>query len=188
MKLLWLDMETTGLDVADGHLPLEIAVMAADNFTNPIAEYQAVVKWDSGKAYMQCNEFSQKAHTRSGLLDRLDTGTPLEQVEQEILEFIDKHFPGEKPVIAGNSLGALDRPFIRHWFPRLEKRLHYRMLDVTAYRLGFVGLKLFPEVDKSKTAHRALDDIKESVEEFNRYKEYLLRSQRLFAWAEVNSD
>lgn len=179
MKLLWLDMETTGIEVKDGHYPLEIGCVVATDFTNPVDEYSAVLKWDGPTTYMRCNEWCQKQHTRSGLLDAIENGTALGTVEKELIEFVEKNFPnGEKAILAGNSIGALDRPFIQRWFPNLEKLLHYRMFDVTAWRLGFVELGIFPDVDKKETAHRVKSDLKDSLLEFTRYKNYLIDSKR----------
>jgi len=180
MKLLWLDMETTGLEIKDGHYPLEIGCVVAKNFTESVEEYSSVIKWDAQKTYFQCIDWCKKAHTENALLYEVENGKPLEIVEQELIDLVQRNFKkGEEVVIAGNSIGSFDRPYLVKWFPNFEKKLHYRMLDVTSWRMGFVGLKIFENVDKTKIDHRVMGDLKESIWEFTRYKDFLVRSQML---------
>jgi oligoribonuclease len=104
---------------------------------------------------------------RDALVAQNAGGKDSQVVERELLAFIDEHFDSEKPVIlAGNSIHQ-DRKFIDNEWPRLSKKLHYRMLDVSAWKLVFEG-KYRKKFAKPEN-HRALDDIRGSIEELQYY-------------------
>lgn len=167
-KLLWMDLEMTGLEPAHDRI-LEVAVVATDWTLAEIATFEAVVQVDSGLMERRMvGEFWEKyADVRDALWAQNAEGKPGTVVEDELLAFIDQHFAADKPVLlAGNSIHQ-DRKFIENEWPRLHERLHYRMLDVSAWKVVFEG-KYRKKFAKPE-AHRAMDDIRGSIEELQYY-------------------
>lgn len=166
--LLWVDLEMTGLDPLEDRI-LEVAAIATDWDFNEIAVYEAVKK--VGPSLMKkrmVGEFWEKfPEVRKALQDQNEKGKNGRTVENELLEFLDEHFQGQKKVLlAGNSIHQ-DRKFIVNEWGRLDKRLHYRMLDVSAWKVVFDGKynKRFAKPEQ----HRALDDIRGSIMELKYY-------------------
>ena len=169
-NLLWVDLEMTGLDPVKDRI-LEVAAIATDFELNRIADYQAVVKVSPRliKSRMVGDFWEKNAESRDGLIEQNKSGKPIKTVERELIEFIKKHF--DKTIyLAGNSIHQ-DRKFIEREMPELNKMLHYRMLDVSAWKIYFENAKhqkfLKPE------NHRALDDINGSIEELKWYLTFL---------------
>ena len=168
-KLLWMDLEMTGLDPIEDRI-LEVAVIATDWNFKEIATYTAVVKVGPNlmKQRMVGDFWEKFPQVRDALQAQNATGKNGRTVENELLEFIDEHFAkGEKVILAGNSIHQ-DRKFIDNEWPRLSERLHYRMLDVSAWKVDFEG-KYRKKFAKPE-AHRALDDIRGSIEELEYYQ------------------
>lgn len=167
-KLLWIDLEMTGLSPTDDRI-LEVAAIATDWDFTEIATYEAVKK--VGPALMKqrmVGEFWDKyAHVRDALQLQNADGKHGRTVENELLAFIDEHFAAdERVLLAGNSIHQ-DRKFIENEWPRLNARLHYRMLDVSAWKVVFDGKygKRFAKPEE----HRAMDDIHGSIMELKYY-------------------
>lgn len=169
-KLLWLDLEMTGLDPKKDKI-LEVAAIATDMKLDQIATYGAVVKVDDDiiNQRMVGDFWEKNSSVRDALKAQNATGKPIETVEKELLAFLNQHF-GKEVYLAGNSIHQ-DRKFIEHEMPELNKRFHYRMLDVSAWKIYFeeaLGKKFAkPEI------HRALDDINGSIEELKWYLTFL---------------
>jgi oligoribonuclease len=160
----------TGLSPTDD-LILEVAAIVTDWSFREIATFQGVVKNRTlplKKRLAKNSSFwDSNPESRDGLLKQNQDGLPLHQVEDELLVFMDKHFKAGTPILlAGNSI-HMDRRFIIDKWPRFDKRLHYRMLDVSAWKVVFEGKyrKKFAKAD----AHRALDDIRGSIQELQYY-------------------
>jgi oligoribonuclease len=169
-KILWLDLEMTGLD-AENDLILEVATIATDWDFNEIATYEGVVKnenmtlderiatnsvfWDANPA------------ARDGLKAQNENGKDLKVVEDEILTFIDKHFEADTPVLLGGNSIHMDRRFITSQWSQFDARLHYRMLDVSAWKVVFEGK--FKKKFAKPEEHRALGDIRGSIMELEYY-------------------
>jgi len=165
MKLVWLDMEMSGLDTNQCRI-LEVAVqITGENFA-PLACYEAIV-YQPPEILNAMDDWCRETHSKSGLTVAVAKGKPEKEVEKEILDLLNQHFTDqERPILCGNSIGQ-DRKFIDHYWPELAKRLHYRMLDVTSFKIVFSNLF---KMDFHKTgSHRALDDIKESIAELKFY-------------------
>lgn len=165
-KLLWIDLEMTGLDPEKDRI-LELAAIATGWDLKPIAEMTAVVKVPEKlmRERMVGEFWEENAESRNGLIAQNKDGEDVKVVEKKLLDFIDKHF-GEEVILAGNSIHQ-DRKFIDREWPDVAKRLHYRMLDVSAWKVYFEGAR--KEKFMKREAHRALDDIKGSIEELEWY-------------------
>ena len=167
-KLLWVDLEMTGLDPVEDRI-LEVAVIATDWDFKEIARYEAAKRVESELIDRRMvGEFWEKyPQVKSQLVEQNENGRDSQAVEDELLAFIDEHFDAEERVLlAGNSIHQ-DRKFIEREWPRLDARLHYRMLDVSAWKVVFEG-KYRKKFTKPE-AHRALEDIKGSIEEIKYY-------------------
>jgi len=163
-KLLWIDMEMTGLN-PEKEVIIEVAAIITDFNLREIATYHAVVK--QPQSYLDgMDEWNTTHHGDSGLTAQVPNGRQPSLVEDDLLALVDKVMGSEPAIIAGNSIGQ-DRAFINRHFTRLAARLHYRMLDVTAWKIMMndrFGVKY-----KKKGAHRAIDDIRESLAEMQLY-------------------
>ncbi len=169
-RLLWVDLEMTGLS-PEKDLILEIAAIVTDWQFNEIATYQGIVKNDSIslKKRLGLNSIFWDANpeARDGLIEQNKNGKSLSVIEDEILEFIEKNFKAGVPVVlCGNSV-HMDRRFIVAKWPKFDKVLHYRMLDVSAWKVVFDGKYKIKYAKPD--AHRALDDIRGSIAELQYY-------------------
>lgn len=169
-NILWMDLEMTGLDPNLDRI-LEVAVIATDWEFNEIATYTAVKKvgprlmekrMKVGAAFWDANPAA-----RDGLIAQNLQGQSGRTVENKLLAFIDEHFDPTKPVLLGGNSIHQDRRFIVNEWKRLDARLHYRMLDVTAWKVVFEGKysKRFAKPEE----HRALEDIRGSIMELKYY-------------------
>ena len=169
-KLLWMDLEMTGLEPEKDKI-LEVAAVATDMELNEIARFQAVVKVDDKlMRERMVGEFWEKnAKSREGLMAQNESGRPAAEVEKDLLKFLDENF-GKEVYLAGNSIHQ-DRKFIEREMPELHRRMHYRMLDVSAWKIYFEQAlgKRFTKPEN----HRAEDDVAGSIEEFRWYLTFL---------------
>ena len=158
----------TGLDPVEDRI-LEVGVIATDWDFNEVARYEAakLVGPNLVKTRMNNAFWNENAATRDALITQNETAKNGRTVENELLAFVDEHFEADTPILlAGNSIHQ-DRKFIDNEWHRLSARLHYRMLDVTAWKLVFEG-KYRKKFAKPES-HRALEDIKGSIEELQYY-------------------
>lgn len=169
-RILWLDLEMTGLSTTDD-LILEVAAIVTDWDFNEIAVYQGIInnKVSLLKIRLAANSsfWDINPGSRDELLKQNQDGKILHEIEDELLSFIDKYFQTGVPILLGGNSIHIDRGFIIKNWPRFNTRLHYRMLDVSAWKVVFDGKfkKKFAKPD----AHRALDDIRGSIEELKYY-------------------
>jgi len=171
-KLLWVDLEMTGLD-ANEDVILEIAAEITDFDFKTLASYEARIQHRREVVLdrMQKNIWwKDYPHNRDDFLNKIEHGKPLHQVEQEMVALVKEHFGEESAILAGNSIHS-DRAFIKRWWPELDLKLHYRMLDVSSLKVfmqGKYGLQF-----EKKEVHRAFDDIQASIAEWQYYLEWL---------------
>jgi oligoribonuclease len=179
--LVWMDLEMTGLD-PDRCVIVEIATIITDDELNVVAEGPDLVVHQPDEALAEMDAVVVDMHTSSGLLEQIKASTiTLEDAGARTLAFIKEHVPDSGSVpLCGNSIGT-DRRFLARYLPEIEDYLHYRSVDVStlkelARRWYPVALAAQP---RKATAHRALDDIRESISELAFYRE------RLFVPAEA---
>ena len=167
-RILWMDLEMTGLDPEKDKI-LEVAVIVTDWDFNEVASYEAVQRADEELINERMQEafWEENVATKEALIAQNVTGKDSLKVEDELIAFVNKHIGAEdKVLLAGNSIHQ-DRRFIINEWPRLNDRLHYRMLDVSAWKVVFEGK--FKKAFKKNNAHRAIEDIRGSVEELKYY-------------------
>lgn len=162
--LFWLDMEMSGLDPEKNRI-LEAALIVTNTKFEPIFTYETVV-YQEQSVLLSMDEWCTKHHKESGLSTKIANGKPEAKVEQELAEIIKKYASKEKAILAGNSIGQ-DRKFIDIWMPQVAELLHYRMLDVSSFKIVFEGI--YGKKFEKKKKHRALDDILESIAELKFY-------------------
>lgn len=167
-KLLWIDLEMTGLDPVEDRI-LEVGAIATDWQFEEVATYEAVKK--VGPSLMKqrmIGEFWEKfPEVRTQLITQNETGKNGRTVENELIDFVKEHFDtSERVLLAGNSIHQ-DRKFIENEWPRLNALLHYRMLDVSAWKVVFEGK--YKKKFAKPEAHRAMEDIRGSIEELQYY-------------------
>ena len=168
-KILWVDLEMTGLDPCVNVI-IEIAaiVTSVKPPFDEIDQYHAIVRQHQ-EHLDKMDSWNTKVHKASGLLDLIPSGKTNLEAEESFSQFIEKHFQKTPAVIAGNSISQ-DRAFIKAYLPKVEQKLHYRMLDVTAWKLILENENL---VFEKKNIHRALSDIQESLLEMRFYMNFL---------------
>lgn len=173
-ELVWIDCEMTGLDLINDAL-IEVAAIVTDGELNVLGEGVDVVIKPSDEALAQMGDFVRNMHQTSGLLDLLGGGISMQAAEEQVLDYIREHVPdGRKAPLAGNTIGT-DRAFLARDMPALESHVHYRNVDVSSIKE--LARRWYPRVyfntpDKSGN-HRALADIRESIEEMRYYREAL---------------
>ncbi|MET0716220.1 MAG: oligoribonuclease [Mycetocola sp.] len=171
-RLVWIDCEMTGLDLAVDEL-VEIAVVITDFDLKPIDDGISIVIKPDASALENMGEFVTNMHRSSGLLEEIPHGVSLADAEFQALEYILSHVPDEqKAPLAGNSIGT-DRAFLAKFMPRLDSHLHYRNVDVSSIKE--LARRWYPRIYFNAPAkdggHRALADILESIRELAYYRE-----------------
>ncbi|MET0628222.1 MAG: oligoribonuclease [Acidimicrobiia bacterium] len=175
-RLVWLDLEMTGLDVRR-HVIVEIAALVTDGGLEPLDEGIDLVVHQPPQALAEMDDFVRAMHTRSALLPEIEASTlSLDAAGAQVLDYVRRHVPSAgKAPMCGNSIGV-DRRFLDHQLPELDAYLHYRSIDVSS--LKELCRRWYPAVYKQRPgkaeAHRALADVRESIAELRFYREHLL--------------
>jgi oligoribonuclease len=173
-----MDLEMTGLDPTR-HVIVEIATLVTDDDLNVVAEGPDLVIHQPPAALAAMEPIVREMHTRSGLLDAIVASTTtLDAAGKATLDFLQAHIPEPHTVpLCGNSIGT-DRRFLAAYLPEIEEHLHYRSVDVSTIKE--LARRWFPavvdEAPKKATSHRALDDIRESLDELRFYRQKLFVS------------
>jgi oligoribonuclease len=171
-RLVWIDCEMTGLDIERDAL-IEIACLVTDAELNLLDEGIDVIIKPPAEALVSMPDVVREMHTTSGLLDELSGGIALAEAAGLVLSYVRGHISEPRRVpLCGNSI-ATDRWFIARDMPELDAYLHYRMVDVSSIKE--LSRRWFPRAYFASPAkhggHRALADIRESVQELRYYRE-----------------
>lgn len=174
-NLIWIDLEMTGLN-PDADRIIEIATLVTDPHLAVLAEGPVIAVHQAEQVLDGMDEWNRRQHGGSGLVQRVQASTQDECAAQAAtLQFLSQWVtPGRSPM-CGNSI-CQDRRFLARHMPELEKFFHYRNLDVST--LKELAMRWAPEVAKQvrkASAHRALEDIRDSIRELQIYRELFLR-------------
>ncbi|XP_071515617.1 oligoribonuclease, mitochondrial [Panulirus ornatus] len=175
-RLVWVDLEMTGLNIEKEEI-MEAAVIVTDSELNIVAEGPNLILKVDDKVLDSMNNWCKEHHGKSGLTEgcRKST-TSLSAAEDQLLQFVTQHTEKGKAPLAGNSVHA-DKKFLDKFMPKLMKHLHYRIVDVSTIKE--LCRRWYPEEfvasPTKKLSHRALDDIKESIEELKYYKSTIFK-------------
>ncbi len=167
-----MDLEMTGLD-PDRHVIVEIATIITNDDLEVIAESPDMVIHTTAAELARMDDFVVDMHTNSGLLEEIKASTvSLAEAGRITLDFLREHIAEPRTVpLCGNSIGT-DRRFLARQLPEIEEFLHYRSVDVST--LKELARRWYPAVVKGAPTkaggHRALDDIRESLEELRYYR------------------
>ena len=169
--LAWMDLEMTGLDPAR-HVIVEIATLITDDDLNVLAEGPDLVVHATDEQLALMDDIVVGMHTRSGLLEAIKASTvTLEDAGAQTLEFLKANVASRQVPLCGNSIGT-DRRFLAAFLPDVESYLHYRSVDVSTVKE--LARRWYPSAaaaaPRKAGGHRALDDIRESVEELRYYR------------------
>jgi oligoribonuclease len=176
--LVWLDLEMTGLDVERDAI-VEIACIVTDSQLNALDDGVDIVVHQDADTVARMDDFVRRMHTKSGLLPLIPASdVTVAEAERRTLDYVRKHVstPRTTP-LCGNSIGT-DRRFLDRYMNELENFLHYRSIDVSS--LKELCRRWYPDVYSKRPGkaeqHRALDDVRESIEELRFYRDELFRA------------
>lgn len=175
-RLVWVDLEMTGLDPERDRI-LEAAVLVTDGNLEILAEGPNLVVHQSDELLAGMDDWNQKHHGASGLIDRVRASTVSEaEAEAAILDFVKQHVGPREAPLAGNSVHQ-DRRFIQRYWPGFEAYLHYRIVDVSSVKelVQRWNSEAYSSRPNKRGSHRALDDIRESIAELAHYRKHAFR-------------
>ena len=173
-NLIWIELEMTGLDTQADHI-IEIATIVTDEHLNELASGpELVIRMD--KSVMDAmDEWNTRQHGESGLTRRvLESRMSTREAEVLTLKFLRQYVKAGKSPMCGNSI-CQDRRFLARLMPDLEAYFHYRNLDVSTLKI--LAQRWAPEIAtgfSKESSHRALEDIRDSINELVWYRENLL--------------
>ncbi len=174
-NLIWIDLEMTGLN-PDTDLIIEIATVITDKDLNILAQGPVIAVHQSDAALAAMDEWNQSHHGQSGLIERVQSSViNAAEAERLTIEFLKDWVPANTSPICGNSIGQ-DRRFLYRYMPTLEAYFHYRNIDVST--LKELAARWAPAVKdgfNKESTHQALDDILESIEELQYYREHFIK-------------
>src|SRR5580704_6816229 len=177
-RLVWIDCEMTGLDLTSDAL-VEIACVVTDGELNALDDGIDVLIKPPAQALDDMSDVVRDMHTSSGLLAELDGGVTLSEAQDLVLSYVRQHVPESRKVpLCGNSI-ATDRTFLARDMTELDAFLHYRMVDVSSIKE--LARRWFPRAyfasPEKHGGHRALADIRESIQELRYYREAIFVPQ-----------
>jgi oligoribonuclease len=174
-RLVWLDLEMTGLDV-DRHVIVEIAALVTDDDLEPVDEGIDLIVHQPPSALAEMDDFVRTMHTKSALLPAIEASTlSLADAGTQVLDYVRGHVGEGSAPLCGNSIGV-DRRFLDRQLPDLDQYLHYRSIDVSSFKE--LCRRWYPAIYKGRPnkneTHRALADVLDSIAELRYYREHML--------------
>ena len=173
--LVWIDLEMTGLSPEDDRI-IEIATIVTDSALRIVAEGPVIAIRQSEERLQAMDEWNTRVHASTGLVDRVQASRVDErEAELQTLEFVRRYVPKNRSPLCGSSI-CQDRRFLALYMRELESWVHYRNLDVSSIKE--LAVRWNPAIldgYEKRNTHRALDDIRESIDELRHYREFFLR-------------
>jgi oligoribonuclease len=174
-RLIWVDMEMTGLDPTRERI-IELAAVVTEPDLTIVAQSPVLVVHQPDEVLDAMDKWNQSTHGKSGLIDKVRASTLTEeQAQAQMLAFLAQYVPAGKSPLCGNTVSQ-DRRFMFEYMPELEKFFHYRTIDVST--LKELARRWRPALLKGfekKSKHEALADIYESIDEMRYYRERFIR-------------
>ncbi|NND85550.1 MAG: oligoribonuclease [Acidimicrobiia bacterium] len=175
--LVWVDLEMTGLDPAE-HVIVEIAVIITDGALETLVEGPDLIIHATDEQLGRMDDFVTKMHKGSGLTEAVRASTlTVAEAEEQVMAFIKEHVPEHRVgLLAGNSIHT-DRTFLTRYMPAITDHLHYRLVDVSTVKE--LARRWYPDDIEDAPikggAHRALADIRESIDELRWFRDRVFR-------------
>ena len=174
-NMIWIDLEMTGLDTQRDYI-IEIASIVTDKNLNILDEGPNLVIKQPDEVLNAMDEWNTDHHNRSGLVQKVKESNITESIaEKQTIEFLSKYTSNGIAPLCGNTI-CQDRRFLARCMPNLEAFCHYRSIDVSSIRE--LGKRWYYEdianFQKSSN-HRALDDIRDSIEELRYYRKKIFK-------------
>lgn len=170
-NLVWIDLEMTGLD-PERDVILEIATIVTDKDLHILEEGPNLVVSQPEALLDKMDAWNTEHHGASGLTERvLASQTSLREAEAQTMAFLRRHTEPNQSPLCGNTI-AQDRRFLYRYMPELSSYLHYRNVDVSSIKE--LVYRWYPRpyhAPKNPSNHRALDDIKGSIDELRWYRD-----------------
>ena len=174
-RLVWLDMEMTGLDPEKERI-IEVAVVVTEPDLSIVAEGPVLVIHQPDSLLDAMDSWNRSTHSKSGLTEKVKASTLTEeQAQDELITFLSQYVPAGKSPLCGNTVSQ-DRRFMFKYMPKLEQFFHYRTVDVST--LKELARRWKPELLKGfekRSKHEALADIYESIDELKYYRDVFIK-------------
>lgn len=166
-KILWVDVETTGLVAREERL-LQVAALVTDVQGNLLSDEfcEVVYQGDAQQLRESANDVVRNMHDQTGLWNKLGQGLAVDIVDALLLDFVKEHAPEPRQARLGGNSVALDMDFAREYLPLTHSHLHYRVIDVSSLAYALDSWGVTGGYFEKKKTHDALDDIRESLEEY----------------------
>lgn len=173
-NLVWIDLEMTGLSPPDDRI-IEIATIVTDPYLNVLEEGPVMAIHQPLSRLIEMDEWNTRTHTESGLVARVrESNIDDAEAERVTIKFISKYVSGNHSPLCGSSI-CQDRRFLALYMPKLESYMHYRNLDVSSIKELVTRWRPdLLEGFKKNNTHKALDDIRESIDELKYYRKTFL--------------
>lgn len=173
-RIVWIDMEMTGLDVETCHI-LEISCAITNSDLKIISSPINIVINQPSSNLENMNAWCKEHHEKSKLIEDVrNSKISLKDAEQMLLKYLENHLPENKCPLAGNSV-YMDRLFLMKYMPLVCNYLHYKIIDVSTIKelARRWNLQIYNNAPVKTRNHRALADIKESIEELDYYRKHI---------------